>query len=56
MVNVSITAAGEEGLARLDEPLMDLHRKLMGAFSAEELAELSRLLEKARQACEGESA
>jgi DNA-binding MarR family transcriptional regulator len=55
VVNVSITAAGEEVLARLDEPLLELHRKLMGNFSAEELAELSRLLDKARQACEGES-
>ena len=43
-------------LARLDEPLRQLHRKLMAAFSAEELAELSRLLDKTRQGCEGESA
>ena len=56
VVNVSITAAGEEVLARLDEPLRELHRKLMSAFSKEELAELIRLLEKTRQGCEGESA
>jgi DNA-binding MarR family transcriptional regulator len=55
VVNVSITTAGEEVLARLDEPLIQLHRELMGSFSAEELAELIRLLDKARQACEGES-
>jgi DNA-binding MarR family transcriptional regulator len=56
VVNVSITAAGEEILGRLDEPLRDLHRKLMSAFSREELTELTRLLEKTRQGCEGESA
>jgi MarR family transcriptional regulator, 2-MHQ and catechol-resistance regulon repressor len=55
VVNVSITQAGEEILARLDEPLLELHRKMMAHFSAEELAELTRLLEKARQGCEGES-
>lgn len=55
VVNVSITAAGEEVLTRLDEPLVELHRKLMGSFSAEELVDLIRLLEKARQTCESES-
>jgi DNA-binding MarR family transcriptional regulator len=56
VVNVSITPAGEEVLARLDEPLLELHRKMLAHFSAEEMAELSRLLEKARQGCEDESA
>ena len=56
VVNVSITTAGEEVLARLDEPLLSLHRKLLTEFSAGELSDLVRLLEKARQACEGESA
>lgn len=55
-VFVSITPAGEEVLARLDEPLLELHRRLMAHFSAQELAELNRLLEKARQKCEDESA
>jgi DNA-binding MarR family transcriptional regulator len=55
VVNVSITPAGEEVLKRLDEPLLELHRKLLAHFSAQELAELARLLEKARQGCEGES-
>ena len=56
VVNVSITAAGDEVLTRLDEPLLELHRKLLAHFTAQELAELTRLLEKARQGCEGESA
>jgi MarR family transcriptional regulator, 2-MHQ and catechol-resistance regulon repressor len=56
VVNVSITTAGEEVLARLDEPLLELHRKMLAHFSAQELAELTRLLEKTRQGCEGESA
>jgi DNA-binding MarR family transcriptional regulator len=56
VVNVSITTAGEEVLARLDEPLLELHRKMLAHFSAQEMAELTRLLEKARQGCEGESA
>jgi len=56
VVNVTITPAGEETLARLDEPLRDLHRKMLAHFSAPEVTELSRLLEKARQGCEEESA
>jgi DNA-binding MarR family transcriptional regulator len=56
VVKVSITAAGEEVLRKLDEPLLELHRKVMSHFSAGELAELSKLLEKARQGCEDESA
>jgi DNA-binding MarR family transcriptional regulator len=55
VVNVSITPAGEEVLKRLDGPLLELHRKLLAHFSAEELAELARLLDKARQGCEGET-
>jgi DNA-binding MarR family transcriptional regulator len=55
VVNVSITQAGEDVLARLDEPLIELHRRLMAPFSGEELAELIRLLEKARQPCEEET-
>ena len=56
VVNVSITAAGEEVLGRLDEPLRELHGKLMAGFTGEELAELMRLLEKSRKGCESESA
>jgi DNA-binding MarR family transcriptional regulator len=52
IVNVSITKAGLEVLTRLDEPLLELHRKLMAHFSPEELTELIHLLEKVRQPCE----
>jgi MarR family transcriptional regulator, 2-MHQ and catechol-resistance regulon repressor len=56
VVNVSLTQAGEEVLGRLDEPLSELHGKLLSHFSPAELTELIRLLEKARQGCEDESA
>ena len=32
-------------LARLDEPVLDLHRRLMSHLSPDELRQLSRLLE-----------
>lgn len=51
VINVSITAAGLAVLARLDGPLVELHRQLLGHLSAAELRELSRLLEKARVNC-----
>jgi DNA-binding MarR family transcriptional regulator len=55
VVNVSLTQAGQEVLARLEEPVNDLHAKLLNHFAPEELAELIRLLEKVRQGCEDES-
>lgn len=54
VVHVSITPAGLEVLARLDQPLSDLHRKLTVGLSVEDLTELRRLLDKARLNCEGE--
>jgi DNA-binding MarR family transcriptional regulator len=54
VVNVSITQAGLDVLSRLDQPLLELHRKVMAPFSQAELVELIRLLEKARQLCEEE--
>jgi DNA-binding MarR family transcriptional regulator len=54
VVNVSLTQAGLDVLARLDGPLMELHRQVMAHFSRQELTELIRLLEKARQRCEDE--
>jgi DNA-binding MarR family transcriptional regulator len=50
-VLVSITDKGKELLAELDEPVLELHRKVLGHLSAAELAELNRLLEKARRGC-----
>jgi DNA-binding MarR family transcriptional regulator len=55
IVNVSVTQAGLDVLERLDAPLLELHRKAMAHFTADELTELVRLLEKARQPCEDET-
>jgi DNA-binding MarR family transcriptional regulator len=41
-------------LAELDEPVMRLHKELMGHLSEAELRELIRLLEKTREAFDGE--
>jgi DNA-binding MarR family transcriptional regulator len=54
VVDVSLTDDGEELLARIDEPMSDLHKKLLGQFNAPEVAELARLLEKARVAIEAD--
>ena len=48
VVYVALTAKGQKMLAELDEPVLELHRKLMGHLSRAELKELIRLLEKAR--------
>jgi DNA-binding MarR family transcriptional regulator len=52
VVHVSITQAGLDLLAGLDGPLLELHRAVLAHFSPAEVAELTRLLEKARQFCE----
>jgi len=49
LVIVHITAAGMDLLARMDEPLLDMHRGQMRHMKKAELAELNRLLEKLRQ-------
>jgi DNA-binding MarR family transcriptional regulator len=49
VVLVRITERGLLLLAELDEPVLTLHRNQLGHLSREELAELNRLLEKARQ-------
>lgn len=49
VVYVEPTAKAVELLARMDEPVLSLHRSLMGHLSPGELNELSRLLEKARE-------
>jgi DNA-binding MarR family transcriptional regulator len=50
VVYVGITAKGMELLDLLEEPVMQLHRRSMAHMDSEELAELNRLLVKARQA------
>jgi len=48
VVFVEITPKALDLLARLDQPVHDLHKKLVGHLTQAELRELSRLLEKAR--------
>src|SRR5580658_4731858 len=49
VIYVALTDQGTKTLADLDEPLLALHRKLMGHLSQGELKELIRLLEKLRE-------
>jgi DNA-binding MarR family transcriptional regulator len=49
VIYVALTEHGVATLAGLDEPLLALHRKLLGHLSAAELKELIRLLEKLRE-------
>jgi len=48
VIYVALTDHGMTTLAGLDEPLKDLHRKLVGHLSQDEVKELIRLLEKLR--------
>ena len=48
-VLVRITRAGLDLLARIDRPLLDLHRRQLGHMPRPELARLSALLVKARK-------
>src|SRR6516164_6282483 len=49
VIHVALTNRGIETLAALDEPLLALHRKLLGHLTQAEMKELIRLLEKVRQ-------
>lgn len=49
VVMISITKAGLELLASLDEPMRDIHKDSLGHLSRAEIRELNRLLVKARQ-------
>jgi DNA-binding MarR family transcriptional regulator len=61
VVRTTLTAAGTRIVDSLLEPVSELHRRQLSHLTPEELAELSRLLEKARQreelprACEPDS-
>jgi DNA-binding MarR family transcriptional regulator len=46
---VAIAPQAVEILRQIDEPLLELHQKVLGHMTAAELSTLSRLLEKARQ-------
>ena len=49
VIHVALTERATRTLAALDEPLLALHRKLLGHLSSAELKELIRLLEKVRE-------
>ena len=53
VIYVSLTDSGAGTLAALDEPLMALHRKLLGHLLPGELKDLIRLLDKVREALTG---
>ncbi len=48
VVYIEITTKALNLLKKLDQPVMDLHKRLMGHLTRTELKELSRLLEKSR--------
>ena len=48
VVYVELTEAARGLLERMDNPVMELHKQLIGHLTQAELKELSRLLEKAR--------
>ncbi len=48
VVLIRITDAGLRLLGQLDEPIKEMHRRQLGHLTREELAELNRLLVKAR--------
>jgi DNA-binding MarR family transcriptional regulator len=48
VIYVALTEKARKTLATLDEPLAELHTKLIGHLSEAEVKELTRLLEKAR--------
>jgi DNA-binding MarR family transcriptional regulator len=54
VIHVALTGHGTKTLAALDEPIIALHRKLLGHLSQAELSELIRLLEKVREPLAGE--
>ncbi len=52
VVTVTITAKGKKVVDKIDEPMLKLHRETLGHLTKKEMAELNRLLVKARQAVE----
>lgn len=49
VIYVAIAPEALDILARIDQPLNQLHKEVLGHMPADELSTLSRLLEKARQ-------
>jgi DNA-binding MarR family transcriptional regulator len=54
VIYVQITDKGLDLLSRLDKPVDDLHKRLIGHLTHDELTELVRLLEKARIPLDGD--
>lgn len=50
LVGTRITKSGTDLLARMDGPVMEAHRRLLGHMSADQLETLARLLSIARKA------
>ena len=48
VIHVQVNEAGLELLARLDEPVVTLHKTLLGHLTRKELAEINQLMVKAR--------
>lgn len=55
VVLVKITPGGLELLAKLDQPVLETHKKVMANLTEDELRELARLLTKARSNCPANS-
>ena len=53
IIYVALTDQGIDALARLDEPIEILERRLLGRLSQSELKELIQLLEKVREGAAG---
>lgn len=49
VIYVELTKKAKELLSQMDEPVNDLHERLIGHLTSAELKELTRLLEKARE-------
>lgn len=49
VIYIELTSKANKLLARMDQPVLELHQQLIGHMSRKELRELSRLLEKARE-------
>lgn len=54
VIYIELTAKGVDLLKQLDEPVKRLHQSLLGHLTADELRELNRLLEKARESLDVE--
>jgi DNA-binding MarR family transcriptional regulator len=53
VIFVEITGAGLAVLARIDKPVLELNRNLLGHLAQKEIRQLIRLLEKAREPLAG---